>query len=314
MPRKKKSEMTIADEINLEPPQEEKENLNEETVEETAAQEESENPEEVNEEVHDGDGNADVGSDEEVEDDSTDLEKSIAEELSSDPSEEIDVDAEGDKLANKMGFRERIRRKNERINKLAARVKELESGDIVEQEIATIVGPCPSRTEYDDDDTYFKARMQYENAKNSLRDQHMQREKKIAEEASRAEEMLARGENKYEDFNEVVAPLLDKSFPYNEGVQAALLDSVQGPELVYILGQNLDAARKISSLPPVKAIKEINKLELRLSARKKARRSQAPPPPQKLQRGTPSTKNIGKMSQGEFEAYYKNNIEKSGGF
>ena len=60
---------------------------------------------------------------------------------------------------------------------------------------------------------------------------------------------------------------------------AVLLESDKGPEMQYYLAKNFDEAQRINSLPPLQAVKELGRLEGRLSAAPPKRISAAPKPP-----------------------------------
>lgn len=65
---------------------------------------------------------------------------------------------------------------------------------------------------------------------------------------------------KYEDFEEVVG-----SVPLNDVTLDALMESDMGTEVAYFLGQNPKEARRIFGLPEKAMLKEIGKLEAKIS-------------------------------------------------
>jgi len=68
---------------------------------------------------------------------------------------------------------------------------------------------------------------------------------------------------KYEDYDEVAH---SNAVPINQVMANTIMLSDTGPELAYYLGSNIEEARRISSLPPLLAVKELGKIEMKISA------------------------------------------------
>lgn len=93
--------------------------------------------------------------------------------------------------------------------------------------------------------------------------------------ASEWEQKATKAEDKYEDFDEVVGVLQ----PTNP-VFRAIMQADNGEDIAYHLGKNMEEARRILSLDPVRAIREIGKLEVKLAATQSKEKapSKAPAP------------------------------------
>lgn len=139
----------------------------------------------------------------------------------------------------------------------------------------------------DDYDTYE----QYEDAKiahgvrKALAEQSKEQTKATQEKTidQRFTENLAKMENEMPDYEDV-----QKTLPiFSADVVAAVKDSELGPKLVYHLGKNPAEALRLAGLPPWAAIREIGKLEAKLSVATPA------PKPKLTQAPEPITKTVG---------------------
>lgn len=137
------------------------------------------------------------------------------------------------------------------------------------------------------DHLYGEARKHAEKAAREAGERWKAEQEAVARRA-KFDERVAQFAKSVEDYSEVVTD----STPVSEGMADFLLDSDEAGALMYYLGNNPDEARKLYSLSPAKAGRELTKLEERLVAeRKKAAEkpvSQAPPPPPKIEASTPS--------------------------
>ncbi len=101
----------------------------------------------------------------------------------------------------------------------------------------------------------------------------------------------ADGRAKYDDYDEVAHAA---DVPITPGMSAAIMESDIGPELAYYLGSNREEAERISKLPVASQIRELGKIEAKLSAseapetRKAAVASRAPAPGKPVRGGTPA--------------------------
>lgn len=101
-----------------------------------------------------------------------------------------------------------------------------------------------------------------------------QRQREAQERASKVQQKLSGAASKYEDFEEVA---LDPSVPITQHMAEAIADSDMGGDVAYYLGTHRDEAHRIASLSPVQQVRELTKLETKLSATQVAK-TNAPKP------------------------------------
>ena len=109
------------------------------------------------------------------------------------------------------------------------------------------------------------------------------------------------------DFDDLVA---SSDVVVNNAVRDAILESDVGPRILYHLAENNDLAKKIASLSPNAALREIGKLEARFEAKPETTqtapvvRSKAPAPIQPI-RGGQGKADIPISADGEFHGSYQ---------
>lgn len=82
-------------------------------------------------------------------------------------------------------------------------------------------------------------------------------------------------QERYPDFRLVVE---NPSLPINGTMADFIEDSEHGPDVAYYLGKNPGKAHEIFNLPPVRAARELLRIETELAAKPKATPSKAPDP------------------------------------
>jgi hypothetical protein len=115
------------------------------------------------------------------------------------------------------------------------------------------------------------------------RDRAEQERKTKAEQETAAkawEQRIAKASREIEDYQDVVE---GSDVQVSDQVRAAILDSELGPQLIYHLAKNPDVAERIAGMTVMGALRELGRIEARLSddvpaARPAARPSKAPPP------------------------------------
>lgn len=134
----------------------------------------------------------------------------------------------------------------------------------------------PKRDEFRDDEAYVQAQIEHlaeKRAAEKLAErERMQQQERVSEAFT---EKAEAAKTRYADFDAVVGnPML----PINEGMAEFIADSDAGPELAYFLGKNPARAAAIAALSPIKAARELTRLEAELAAKPKATPSKAPEP------------------------------------
>lgn len=143
-----------------------------------------------------------------------------------------------------------------------------------------------------DPEKYAEAKAAYEADKRLKEYQSKQRDENQKQVFERVttdwEEKTAKAEDKYEDFEEKVGKL-DPRNP----IVLSIMESEQGADIAYYLGTHTEEAKKIFSLSPASAIREIGKLEAKLSAptEKPKTPSKAPAPIQPVTGTAPTISN-----------------------
>jgi hypothetical protein len=109
------------------------------------------------------------------------------------------------------------------------------------------------------------------------------------------------------DFDDLVA---SSDVVVNNAVRDAILESDVGPKILYHLAENNDLAKKIASLSPNAALREIGKLEARFEVNPETKqtapvvRSKAPAPIQPI-RGGQGKADVPISADGEFHGSYQ---------
>ena len=148
--------------------------------------------------------------------------------------------------------------------------------------------PAPTREQYDfDEERYLQAMVDWrleqreaaERRRREADEQQRAAQQFQAEFATRAQRIMAEGRERYPDFEAAVSAVPGDIFDLPTAL--AISETEYPVEIAYHLAKNLDEAKRIASLPPIKKAVELGKLEARIAnAAKKT--TQAPPPPKTL--------------------------------
>lgn len=177
--------------------------------------------------------------------------------------------------------KKRLAKESRRISKLAEAEaenrmlrKQLERNEPKQEEPQG--KPTPSQ--YQDYESYIEALTDWKTDQklSGLRaeTEAQQRNREAADRAAQVQSKLNAVADKYEDFEEVA---LDPSVPITQAMAETIADSDMGGDLAYYLGSHRDEAARISRLSPVQQVREITKLEAKLSA-PQVTKSSAPKP------------------------------------
>lgn len=134
----------------------------------------------------------------------------------------------------------------------------------------------PRREAFQDDEAFVQARIEH------LADQRAREKMAERERAEQSERMAESFQEKAEkaierfpDFNVVVA---NPALTINEYMAEFISESDLGPDVAYHLGKNPGEAARIAALSPVKAARELARIESDIAAKPKANPSKAPEP------------------------------------
>lgn len=167
----------------------------------------------------------------------------------------------------------------------------------------------PKREAFRDDEAYLRAQVEHLAEKKAA---EKLEERKKAEEADRRQEAFLekaeKASERYPDFQAVVG---NPNLQINEAMVEFLADSDHGGELAYFLGKNLMKAAQIAQMTPIKAARELTRIEAELAQPPKT--SNAPPPINPIGSNKSSgQKDPTDMSPSEFAKWRKEQIAKRG--
>lgn len=134
----------------------------------------------------------------------------------------------------------------------------------------------PQREAFGSDETYLRAQVEHLAAQRA--EQLFSEREKQREAERRTESFLQKAEaasERYADFDEVVN---NPSLRINEAMAEFISESDVGGELAYHLGKNPLKASSIAQMSPVKAARELARMETELANKPKPKASNAPEP------------------------------------
>lgn len=134
----------------------------------------------------------------------------------------------------------------------------------------------PKRDEFRDDEAFVQARIDHlaevkaaqKLAERERAQQQERMQETFLEKAEKASE-------RYPDFQSVVS---NPSLSINDGMAEFIADSDLGPDVAYFLGKNPLKASQIAQMSPIKAARELTRIEAELASKPKATPSKAPEP------------------------------------
>lgn len=145
-----------------------------------------------------------------------------------------------------------------------------------EQQTQLVATTPPKRESFVDDAEYQQAEIAHRAEKLA---RELLEERTRASQAEKSQEaFLERAEKvqeRYPDFQQVIG---NPTLPINQAMAEFIEDSEHGPDVAYFLGKNPGKAYEISQLTPVKAARELVRIEAELAAKPKASPSKAPEP------------------------------------
>lgn len=136
--------------------------------------------------------------------------------------------------------------------------------------------PEPKREAFVNDEAFNQAQVEHLAEKKA--EERLQQREKAQEAERRQEAFLEKAEKaaeRYPDFQLVVS---NPNLPINDAMAEYLAESDLGADVAYYLGKNPMKAAAIAQMSPVKAGRELSKIESDLAARPKPEPSKAPDP------------------------------------
>lgn len=176
----------------------------------------------------------------------------------------------------------------------------------------------PKRENFDSYEDYIEAKAVYkaelkvaERLEQSAQKAQQQgdRSREAAEQqkiATRWNTVEAEFSKSHKDYETVVTPFVeDELGSFSDPARRAIVESDVGPQVLYHLANNVEEAERIANLSPTQQVKELGKLELKLSIPAKDK-SKAPQPPSH-ERGNRNAANgySDNMSDSEYREWRK---------
>lgn len=137
----------------------------------------------------------------------------------------------------------------------------------------TLTRPKPEESQYETFDKYNEALVDWKIEQKEVGREAARSKTDQQERSAKFQEKLNEGFEKHEDFREIA---LNPNVPINQNMVDALFDSDHAADIAYHLGQNPQEARRIASLSPIAAAREIGKLEARFSGPPQKTKTKAP--------------------------------------
>ena len=212
--------------------------------------------------------------------------------------------------------RKEASREREAREALEKRISELE-GKAEPKPVEENVKPSPSQ--FNDAFEYAEALAEWSAEQAILNRDKQEAERKAQEEQQKLvqswNDRLATVKADLPDYDEMIASAADISV--SDAIRDAMLESEQGPRILYHLAENPELAEKLNSLSTVSALREIGKLEAKFEANvapKEAKteaetkpsiaRSKAPAPISPIKTSS-AVADVGVSSDGEFHGTYQ---------
>lgn len=135
---------------------------------------------------------------------------------------------------------------------------------------------APARESFVDDEAYLRAHIEHlaeQKAAEKLAERQTRQEAE-----KRSESFLAKAEaasERYADFQAVVS---NPDLPVNEAMAEFIAESDQGAEVAYYLGKHPSKAFEISQMSPMRAARELTRIESEVGAKSAVKTSSAPAP------------------------------------
>jgi len=185
-----------------------------------------------------------------------------------------------------------------RINKVTAdKYAEQRRADALQAKLDAMQTPkaeakVPTLEDFDYDESAFnKANIQHQVQQEMARQSDAQKQVTAEATAQQAQAEFAERIDAFNkpDFNDKAnsIPLLP------DGVADALMNSENGPELIYHLGEHLDKADALANMTPMQAIMELGRLSVTISEKPKPKLTAAPDPIEPLSSGSAIAKERG---------------------
>ena len=240
------------------------------------------------------------------------------EQLSEPIAEEEATEAEKPKDKLEKRFSKVTKRAQEaeaRAEQLEARLREVEAKANPQTIAQTAnVNDKPQASQFDDAFEYAEALAEW-SAEKALKDRDIAESQRKAEEERNKvlkswNDKVDKAKKEMPDFNDIVS---SSTVVVSDAIRDAILESDVGPQILYQIASDDDFAEFLTSMPAIKALKEIGRLEAKFEAELEAKpknvaktvsQSKAPAPISPLKGGKSAGADVLVDTNGEFYGSY----------
>jgi hypothetical protein len=241
------------------------------------------------------------------------------EEQLSEPIAEEEAD-EAEKPKDKLEKRfskvtKRAQEAEAKAEQLEARLRELEAKANPQTIAQTAnVNDKPQASQFDDAFEYAEALAEW-SAEKALKDRDIAESQRKAEEERNKvlkswNDKVDKAKKEMPDFNDIVS---SSTVVVSDAIRDAILESDVGPQILYQIASDDDYAEALTSMPAIKALKEIGRLEAKFEAEQESKpknvaktvsQSKAPAPISPLKGGKSAGADVLVDTNGEFYGSY----------
>lgn len=164
----------------------------------------------------------------------------------------------------------------------------------------------PERQAFRDDDAYLQAQVEHLAEKRAA--EKLEQRKLAEEAASRQEAFFEKAEKASERYSDFQAVVSNPTLPINEAMAEFIADSDHGADVAYHLGKNPMTAAQIAQMSPMKAARELARIESEVSQKQAKPVSKAPAPINPIAGVGASSKSPSEMTDAEFAKWRKSQI------
>ena len=145
-----------------------------------------------------------------------------------------------------------------------------------EQQQRQALEKAPERDDFRDDEAYLQAQIEHRAEVKAA--QKLAERERAQQQERMTETFLEKAEKaseRYADFQAVVG---NPALAINDGMAEFIADSELGADVAYYLGKNPLKASQIAQMSPIKAARELTRIEAEIASKPKATPSKAPEP------------------------------------
>lgn len=134
----------------------------------------------------------------------------------------------------------------------------------------------PKRDEFRDDEAFTQAQIDHLAERKAA--EKLEQRKRAEQQEKVAESLFEKAEKAKERYPDYDAVVSNPTLAINDGMVEFIADSEHGADVAYYLGKNPIKAAQIAQMSPIKAARELTRIEAEIAAKPKASPSKAPDP------------------------------------